>query len=236
MENSNNDRLNKILYLLDEGYSTSEIANKLGYKRSDQVSQYLRRSGYRWDKNERKFTMETPDDKEIDQKKEEEVFKPQQVINDFKNGNDPKKVAKNNGFKDYLEMAAYMKTRGYTWNDDLDNYEFKNQEGKKLKKKEEFSSGSDECKYLSILELLAANEEQLRKLFDEVERQNSLPRYHVTGHTIAKTISISAKLNDLVTEYARERNLTHKEIFTISLIQFLRRYGYKSYVNTLFEN
>lgn len=235
MENSSNDRLNKILYLLDEGYSTSEIANKLGYKRSDQVSQYLRRSGYRWDKNEKKFTMEIPDDKEIDQKKEEEVFKPEQVIDDFKNGNDPKKVAKNSGFKDYLEMAAYMKTRGYTWNDDLGNYEYKNQEENDLKRKEDLLTSSDECKYQSILELLVANEEQLRNLFDDTENQNSLPRYHITGHTIAKTISIPAKLNDMVTEYSRERNLTHKEIFTVSLVQFLRRYGYKSYVSTLFE-
>jgi len=236
VENSNNDKLNKILYLLDEGYSTSEIANKLGYKRSDQVSQYLRRSGYRWDKSVRKFTIEIPDNKEIDHQVEREDVKPEQVINDFKNGNDPKKVAKNNGFKDYLEMAAYMKSRGYTWNDEPGNYEYKNQEENELKRKEELSSGSDECKYLSILELLAANEEQLRNLFDDVGREKALPRYHITGHTITKTISISVKLNDLVTEYARERNLTHKEIFLISLVQFFRRYGYKSSVNSLFEN
>ena len=235
MGNIDNDKLNKIIQLLDEGYSTTEIAGQLGYKHRDQVSQFLRRSGYRWDKNKKKFTLQSPDQKEASSQANKEDDKPERIIDDFKNGNDPKRVAKNNGFKDYLEMALYMKNKGYAWNDHIGNYEFLNQEDNILTGQKEPVPGSDGRKFLSLLELLAANEKQLRNLFDDVERQNTLPRYHISGHTITKTISISARLNDLVIEYARERNLTHKEIFAISLIQFFRRYGYNSHVNTLFE-
>ncbi len=235
MEDKNNEKLNQILSLLDEGYSATEIADQLGYKRSDQVSQYLRRSGYRWDNNKKKFLKENPDKKETGNQEKREEVKPEQIINDFKNGNDPKKVAKNLGFTDYLEMALYMKNKGYVWDDNDGNYVYFKEENNQSTGEKELSPRSDERKFLSLLELLATNEKQLRDLFDDVERQNSLPRYHISGHTITKTISISARLNDLVIEYAQERNLTHKEIFAISLVQFLRRYGYNSHVNSLFE-
>jgi len=126
--NIDNDKLNKIIQLLDEGYSTTEIAGQLGYKHRDQVSQFLRRSGYRWDKNKKKFTLQSPDQKEASSQINNEDVKPERIINDFKNGNDPKRVAKNNGFTDYLEMALYMKNKGYAWNDHIGNYEFLNQE------------------------------------------------------------------------------------------------------------
>ena len=46
-----------ILRLLEEGYNTAEIAQRLGYKDRDSVGKYMRRRGYEWDEKEETYLL-----------------------------------------------------------------------------------------------------------------------------------------------------------------------------------
>ena len=46
-----------ILRLLEEGHSTEEIAQRLGYKDRDSVGKYMRRRGYKWNEEEKTYQL-----------------------------------------------------------------------------------------------------------------------------------------------------------------------------------
>lgn len=88
-------------------------------------------------------------------------------------------------------------------------------------------------KLLPMLEMLERNKEKLAEILS-INDGSTIPRYVVGGITITKSLCMSHNLAELVKEFSKEKNISQREIFEVSIIEFLRKYGYENEVKTLF--
>ena len=86
---------------------------------------------------------------------------------------------------------------------------------------------------LPMLEMLERNKEKLAELLS-INDGATIPRYVVGGITITKSLCMSHNLADLIKEFSKEKNISQREIFEVSIIEFLRKYGYENEVKVLF--
>jgi hypothetical protein len=55
------------------------------------------------------------------------------------------------------------------------------------------------------------------------------------GVFVTKSVHMTNTLDQLVREYSKEKNISQRDIFSVALIEFFRRYGYEREINTLLE-
>lgn len=175
---------------------------------------------------------------------------------------DPRVIAKQLGFSDHRELASYMKGKGYEWSTERKNYvrkvglvEEKNDadtsEGKVVTLTDTDGGGglskqqadlvgtgqqtksSDLSRFLPLLEMLEKNKDRLLGLILPGSDGGKVPRYVVPGVLMTKSVHMPNTLDNLVKEYAREKNISQRDIFQVALIDFFRRYGYEREIDTL---
>ncbi|NMM65106.1 hypothetical protein HBE96_21205 [Clostridium sp. P21] len=249
-----------ILKCLMEGITREDLAVKLNHKNYRTLDMYMRRRGYFWDSERQIYAKKINSNTNINYEPEN-FGKAEKIISLFNAGFEPLDIAKKVGMADHRAMAAYMKSKGYTWSHEKHNYiffkgELTPREGIQFKETLEdcHSLGnshslenSTEAKtstqnelekletLLPMLEMISKNKEKLAELLC-TNSKSTLPRYSVGGITITKSLCMSHSLSQLVKEFSKEKNISQREIFEISIIEFLKKYGYENEINALFSS
>lgn len=248
----------KMEYIMNQaasGKTNREIAEELGYKDVHNLYVFMRRRGYVWNGNKGLYVVKG-------EKQEEE---PQEVIEDIPTGKvgsiismfakkmDGKEIAKSLKFGSYQEMADYMKSKGYLWDNSKQNYtkavvkaepepvkvDFEpKQEQVQIKRDNTPGNTANQCncmeRYGDILSLLEANKNKLPELLKLVEVESSrIPRYSLPGMPVIKSVNITNTLDRMIKEFSEDKNITQKAVIETAVIEFFKKYGYADQVKAV---
>lgn len=116
-------KISDTLAMLAQGKSRDEIASHFGNKSWSNVDMYFRRRGFRWngktyEPREEKTTAAAEDARYIQTKSAQVVRQLNQKYADIR------QVAMKNGFSNVEALGEYMKSQGYVWNGEANNYEY----------------------------------------------------------------------------------------------------------------
>ncbi|ESU34158.1 hypothetical protein G3A_02500 [Bacillus sp. 17376] len=242
------DKVKKILQLLGEGLSREEVAEQFQYATYRSMDSYMSRKNFVWDKKKgtyipadaRKASLETivnfPSDK---------VRRIVMELN--KEGADLKKVSLKVGFENHLEMARYMKSKGFEWSQVAGNYlstspTMTNDEESvatansdaSLEGSLSIGNGGVE-QFLPLLEWLASNKEGLQSLLGASVASRQIPRFTLPGSFVTKSVHMTNTLDLMVRDFSKEKNINQRDIFEVALIEFFQKYGYEREVETLLQ-
>lgn len=240
-----------ILKKLLSGKTREQIALELHHKSYRTIDMYMRRHGYIWDSNKQIYLIKSKNKINVEDKMP--TTKIQRIINLFNEGLDPINVAKKVGIKDHRAMAMYMKSKGYIWSSEKNNYilekgmiteEEDEPEERNLQEDNEANNSDPNStdlinqfqrfsKLIPMLELIEKNSDKIADVLS-INTQKTIPRYIIGGITITKSLCMSYPLSELVKEFSIEKNISQKEIFEVAIIEFLKKYGFENEVNSLF--
>ncbi len=243
------DKVKKILHLLGEGFSREEVAEQFRYSTYRSMDSFMNRKNFVWDK--RKGTY-VPADALKDQFETMVNFptdRVRRVVMELnKDGANPKEVALKIGFENHLEMASYMKSKGFEWSQEAGNYISTSpltpqvDEGDSIvgtngaqEQSAQIRSGSFD-QFLPLLEWLLANKDGLQSLLGASVASGQVPRFTLPGQFVTKSVHMTNTLDQMVRDFSKEKNINQREIFEVALIEFFQKYGYAREVETLLQN
>ncbi|ETI69368.1 hypothetical protein [Neobacillus vireti] len=242
------DKVKKILKLLGDGFSREEVAAQFQYSTYRSMDGYMGRKNFVWDKRKNtyvpadsiKASLETmvnfPSDR---------VRRIEMELN--KEGADLKEVASKVGFENHLEMASYMKSKGFEWSQEAGNYlstspTVPNDEGGVATSSIDASLEGSLCvgnggmeQFLPLLEWLVSNKEGLQSLLGASVASGQIPRFTLPGQFITKSVHMTNTLDQMVRDFSKEKNINQREIFEVALIEFFQKYGYEREVGILLQ-
>lgn len=258
----------KIRYVIEniaKGRELDVIAIELGYKNHKSLDMFMRREGYLKDRNAGNYYPKNGKGYIPQEMLEEDACVPVkalEVIQHFKEKkHTPKQIAANAGFKDIKEMAVYMKSRGFIWDVERNNYVLEKQEHETLEedniheeaenkeyaitdmcdgiKEGEEKPNASISKYLNLLEYLYERKDKLAGILDEEYANKascSIPRYIIQGIYITKSLHMNSQLDKMIKDYSTEKGIQQKDIFEIALVEFFMKYGYDRKIRVLLGN
>lgn len=245
------------------GKTRDELALELNHKNYRTIDMYMRRRGYIWDSDKQIYVKKSENFSKDDFNPA--TSKCEKIISMFSSGMEPMEVAKKMGMKDHKVMANYMSSKGYVWNSDKQNYVFQKGIKSTTEKEEDsetylnFNEITNLCSSESNIDNKNSeiSEDSFKTLFEKLQNlypmleminknkdklvqilainKNTIPRYAVGGITITKSLCMSHTLAELVKDFSAEKNISQREIFEVSIIEFLQKYGYESEVKSLFR-
>jgi hypothetical protein len=155
-----------------------------------------------------------------------------QIIALFQQNMGAKEVATRLHFVDHRQMANYMKNRGYVWNSEKRNYEFKvetNSQSSNISNVE-VSCGDS---VTEVMTFLKAHKEVLMEIFSIHSPIPQMPRYVIPGVYTTKSVYMNHNFDQLARQFSEEKNISQRDIFEIALIDFFKKYGYHEKVKAL---
>ena len=231
------EKIQKTFELLEEGKTKEEIANHFGNKNWSSVDMYLRRRGFRWNGK----TFVPKEQMEISQGEQAKFSntKSAQIVRQLEqNYADIRQIATRHGFSTVDELGEYMKTNGYVWNNDLNNYEYDasvTPAPKVVTKERSAPSMQGMESYAELLSFLEAKKDRLYELLD-TEHTGTLPRYKFKGGKANKTLGLPTSVQALLADFSQEFNVTQRDIIEISLAEFFKKYGYEEQLNSVLQS
>jgi len=257
------DKVKAILAELTGGKTREEIAREMGYKGVRSLDMYIRRRHFRWDKH--RGTYVPAASRQQGAPELPASSKLAAVIRQHSQGAEPKQIAKNLGFAGHLEMAQYMKSKGYVYSDDHNTYVKKvgeiteenptetetqiktrtdrdTETGAEITNQSTANGGNNDRppgisqEEREVLEILCRNRDQLIELLMPASDSGRIPRYALGGTFVTKSVHMSSRLDRMVRDFSAERALRQREIFEVALIEFFRRYGFEREVETMLGN
>ncbi|MFJ8263014.1 hypothetical protein ACIQ4I_13855 [Rummeliibacillus sp. NPDC094406] len=244
------ERVQEILRGLTQGKTREELAKKFGHKSYKTLDMYMRRRNFEWGsaKENYKLAISKKETAVVDTSKAYRII---QLI-DQQEELDLQRVALLNGFDSYKELAAYMGANHYSWSSEHSNYVkqtvFENQllEGNPPNVSSEPSMSTlptmtintkevGWAEYLPLLKMLKNNELRLLNLLQPYGTGGQIPRYTIPGVAKTKTVQMIHSLDQMVTDFAKEKNMTQRDVFEVALIDFFKRYGYEKQVEVLLK-
>lgn len=240
------ERVQEILQGLTQGSTRDELAEEFGHKNYKSLDMYMRRRNFEWDseKGIYKLTMEKPELAVIDTSKAHRII---QLI-EQQDEPDLQHIAQLMGFDSYKALAAYMGANHYSWSSEKNNYvkqivveEPSPQFSPKILSESTLpilTTNTEEeglTEYLPLLKLLKNNELRLMNLLQPYGVGCQIPRYTIPGVAKTKTVQMIHSLDQMVTDFAKEKNMTQRDVFEVALIDFFKRYGYERQVELLLK-
>ncbi len=232
-------KVNKIIEML-KFKTRDEVAAELNYKNYKSLDMYMRRKNFTYDSQQGQYFPMQTRVKELDPKS----YAPTKVVSIIaafeEEGVDPKVIAKQEGFNDHLEMAEYMRTKGYEWNVHKNNY------AKTVGRIEaepptpplrlvgKPPEGIEE--YLPFIRFLYEKRDDVYQLLSGTREDGKIPRYAVPGMVKTKAIYMSDTIAKLAGEFSKEKNIAQREVVEGALVEYLMKYGYKREVEALLKN
>ena len=227
------ENINKQLLL---GKSREQLAKLFGHKSYKSLDMYMRRKNYAWNGDKQVYEIKAKRPKKEDLNEDQAGSKRvRQILKAFKEGKDAKRIAKEFGFKNHLILAEYMKDNGYRWSSTNLCYEYVegNTSVPEAMKKDEFSTtdgyGGE------TISFIMENKDRIMELLEQ-DNSKELPRYSIKGYRINKCIQLSHKLDLLLKDFCEDYSITQREMFEISLIETLNKYGYEAEIKGIFGN
>lgn len=229
-----------------------EVAKEFNYKNSKSLDTYMRRRNFRYDSKSKQYVP--VESRNIRSKSDPKTYAPvrvAEIITAFEKADaDPRTVAEQAGFTDHKQMADYMKTMGYVWSAQQNNYvkeigkiEDMEDETKNTvinlpqafdQSDKELQSEMEKC--LPLIRYLYENRNRVYQLISGTQNDGRVPRYAVPGRAATKAMYMSYEIANLVVKYSREKNIKQKDIVEVAFIEFLYRYDYKHEVDTLLKS
>lgn len=245
------EKTKEIQRRLQAGETRDEIAQSMDYSTYKSMDMYMRRKGFRWDSDRGNYIHEESRIGKDDIVEEIHTGKAATAISLLKKeGADVKAVAKRLGFKDHMELAAYMKGKGYSWDSAENNYSRKYglkddqeeaTESQPEKAAEETFEEAKEKqdlqidKYLPFIEMLYNNKDKLLDMLIPSADTGRIPRYAVPGIARTKSVHLADSMARLVNEFSSEKNIAQKDIFVVALVEFFKKYGYEREIESLLK-
>lgn len=223
--NYDDPKIQKTLELLESGKTKQEIADHFGHGWSG-VDMYFRRKGFRWDG--KTFVPQTEKKSSAQEETKHLANKAGQVIRQLgQSEKNIRQIARRNGFETVDELGEYMRSQGYHWNSEIENYEY--DEAVKTEKRvssEHEGDGTDAMdeSHMELLRFLAMNRERLEVLLGEAHE--TLPRYRFRGAKANKTLAFPTSLMTLLSDFSNEFNVTQRDVVEVALAEFFKKYGY----------
>jgi hypothetical protein len=241
------DKVKKILKLLDDGLTREEVAEQFRYSTYRSMDSYMNRKNFVWDK--RKGTYAPADSLKAQQNTvvnfpSDRVRRVVMELN--KECADPKAVALKVGFENHLEMASYMKSKEFEWSLEAGNYIPCSQTSKDdervatadtdATKEDSIPSPNGGFKqFAPLLEWLVSNKDGLQSLLDASVASEQIPRFTLPGTFITKSVHMTNILDQMVRDFSNQKNVNQREIFEVALIEFFQKYGYDREVAMLLQ-
>lgn len=232
-------KISQTLSMLEQGKSKEEIYTYFGNKNWSPIDMYFRRRGFRWNGQ----TFE-PIEKQTTTAAEEAKFIPTkaaQVVRQLSQKfADIRQIAAKNGFSSVDDLGVYMKSQGYVWVGDANNYEYDEsilqKQAKSPKAPPTATVGSVEGLegYQFILDYLLSKQERLHELLDTVNT-GTLPRYKFKGAKANKTLGLPTSLQALLGDFSKEYNVTQRDIIEVALAEFFQKFGYEEQLNSVLQ-
>ncbi len=172
-------------------------------------------------------------------------IKVENIISAFESPDaEPKLIAKQYGFKNHIEMADYMKNKGYEWNILKNNYIKSTGSVEKFEISNppaemfdiEGHEQDDINKYIPFIKFLYEKRNKMYQFLNGVKEDGKIPRYALPGIARTKAIYMNDTVARLIADFSREKNITQREIVETALIEFLQKYGYKAEIQTILKN
>ncbi|TMN21867.1 hypothetical protein [Lentibacillus cibarius] len=237
-------RVNYIIESLAAGTPRDDVSDDLNYSDYRSLDMYMRRRNFTWDSEKQNYVpvMEKQGQSIVQTPKHGKAGK---VVKYLEEGLDPKTVAKKVGFTDHTKLGEYMKSKGYEWNSEQQNYtkvfgmvndrdEDEQKESPSVPEQpvtNDFNVDHDE-QSKEILHILANYKDRLFEVLNVTSDVSKIPRYAVPGTCMNKCAHISDAINELLLEFSQEKNIKQRSIFETALIEFLKKYGYESEVKS----
>ena len=233
-------KISQTLAMLAEGKTKEEIVKHFGNKSWSTIDMYFRRKGFRWNGK----TFEPRGEGGTDAVEEARFVqtKAAQIVRQLNQKYaDIRQVAIKNGFSTIEEMGEYMKSQGYVWNSDINNYEYDENIAKKQRVQARHTQGKASGKveelpdeYRDLLEYLLDKKERLYELL-EPQNSGTLPRYKFKGAKANKTLGLPTSLQTLLNDFSKEFNVTQRDIIEVALAEFFKKYGYEEQLNSVLQ-
>lgn len=234
-------KIEEILSLLSAGNNKEQVAKEVGFDNVRKLYQYATRHNLKW--NEKVNNYEVPKEKYHKDIKpvvveDNHTVKIQNIISMIDRGINGHEIAKKFKFEDYNQMAQYMKTRGYEWDINKNNYIKKpnvflteDKEEQKINNDE----NSEETEYKDVIKILISNKDKINQILNSKKDSGKMPRYLISGIKVTKTIGMNHALGNLIKEYCDEMNISQREFFEVASIECLKKYGYANEVKALLK-
>lgn len=231
------EKISQTLTMLKEGKSKAEIVAHFGNKNWSTIDMYFRRRGFRWNGQ----TFEEANDP-ITTAAEDATFIPTkaaQIVRQLgQKFADIRQIATKHGFSSVDDLGVYMKSQGYVWVSDANNYEYDERVIKKEIPSDPLGSTNTENipkgleSYQSLLDYLLSKQERLHDILDTVNN-GTLPRYTFKGAKANKTLGLPTSLQALLSDFSKEFNVTQRDIIEVALAEFFQAYGYEEQLNSV---
>lgn len=258
MFKNNVEKIKYVIESINDGKDPESIAKDLGYKNYKSLDMFMRREGYIKERRSGNYYPKNGHGIILEEDSSSNTsipLKVMQIIKLFKeNKLNPKQIANEMGFESPREMAIYMKSKGYIWDSQRNNYisekkieiEDNKEEidvdifrTKEIEKESQIEAiENDFLKYIDIIKYLDSRKERLIEIIESSfeGEAGKLPRYVIKGLFITKSIHMSSKLDQMVRDFSEEKNVSQKDIFEVALIDFFKKYGYHKEIQTLLNS
>lgn len=242
------DKVKGILKLLGEGFSREEVAEQYRYSGYRSMESFMRRKNFVWDKQKGNYVPADALKASLETMVNFPSDRVRRIVMELnKEGADLKQIAVKVGFENHLEMASYMKSKGFEWSQEAGNYLSNSptmpNEGEKIATASSDASlegslsignGGVE-QFLPLLEWLASNKDGLQSLLGASVASGQIPRFTLQGLFVTKSVHMTNTLDQMVRDFSKEKNINQREIFEVALIEFFQKYGYDREVETLLQ-
>lgn len=242
------DKVKKILQLLGEGFSREEVAEQFRYSTYRSMDSFMSRKNFCWDKRKGNYVPADAFKAPLETMVDFPSDRVRRVVMELnKEGADLKEVAMKIGFENHLEMASYMKSKGFEWSQEAGNYLSaspptpKDDEGVATASIAATNEGilpngnGGFEQFLPLLEWLSSKKGELQSLLGASVASGQIPRFTLPGLFVTKSVHMTNTLDQMVRDFSKEKNVNQREIFEVALIEFFQKYGYEREVETLLQ-
>lgn len=242
------DKVKGILKLLGEGFSREEVAEQYRYSGYRSMESFMRRKNFVWDKQKGNYVPADALKVSLETMVNFPSDRVRRIVMELnKEGADLKQIALKVGFENHLEMASYMKSKGFEWSQEAGNYlstsptmpnddEGVATDSNDASLEGSLSIGNDGIEqFLPLLGWLSSNKEGLQNLLGASVASGQIPRFTLQGLFVTKSVHMTNTLDQMVRDFSKEKNINQREIFEVALIEFFQKYGYEREVETLLQ-
>lgn len=218
------DKIDYILQSLANRVDRDKIALELGYTNPKSLDIYMRRKGFLYDKSKGNYipikavniteTQTFNTDKRLNT-----------ILSLFSNENaDPRKIAEITGFESHIELAEYMKTNNFSWNDSFGNYIREiNKENNHIDVINDATLDTSEFFiYLPLLRKLNENKDKLFSMLDSQQNAITLVSAVIEGNTQQIQLSINSNLQATINIHLKQSHLTLDKFFELAVVNYLK--------------
>lgn len=140
---------------------------------------------------------------------------------------DPKKIAEITGFESHIELAEFMKSNDYAWNDRFGNY-IKTHSKNNSVNSDPNDADQDITEIYMYLPLLRKLFDHKDKLYSLITSQNDhIAQFIALNDTTTNkdTYQLNNSFKTLINEFIKKHHLTLPELFELAITEYINKHN-----------